>query len=418
MSEERIDELVYKAIDAIERGKPARAIMMLRKAAELAPARREIWSRLASLHMQAKQWKETGETAARAIALDPFDTTARAAAALAAVELGDGESAWYHWAAIELAGDRAMAAGVSVSIESALDPDFTRDAGAGQERARQRVRADFPGEGAKRALLAAALRGDADALRAALAAGADPNATDGEDRTALLIAAADGALELCRLLLDAGADPNRFRIETMFVAVLDTPLGRARHGKHKALIKLLKQRGAKETDELPDPHALYVERNGTPHQRLVQALWGDDPERVRRALADGADPNGNAHDASERVLAAAVRLRKPEYVRMLLAAGADPNTRSNGRPVLFEWLTDAVAVDCAIALLEGGADPNLKAKKRTVLSYLPEPGKQRRRYTRALVEHGLDRALRDEDGRTLQAIATDDGDHALVKLLR
>ncbi|MFC7303982.1 ankyrin repeat domain-containing protein [Streptomyces monticola] len=59
-----------------------------------------------------------------------------------------------------------------------------------------------------RALLGAAARGDAAAVRAALDAGAGIGARDERGRTALLIAAADDHVDAAGVLVAAGADPN------------------------------------------------------------------------------------------------------------------------------------------------------------------------------------------------------------------
>ena len=55
-------------------------------------------------------------------------------------------------------------------------------------------------------LLAAAAQGDVDAIRAAIADGADPDARGDGGRTALLVAARAGHLAAFQALLDAGAD--------------------------------------------------------------------------------------------------------------------------------------------------------------------------------------------------------------------
>ncbi|MDI3406173.1 ankyrin repeat domain-containing protein [Streptomyces cavernicola] len=59
-----------------------------------------------------------------------------------------------------------------------------------------------------RALLAAAAQGDAAAVRAALDAGAQPDARDAQGRTALLLAASADHVDAARALVAAGADPN------------------------------------------------------------------------------------------------------------------------------------------------------------------------------------------------------------------
>ncbi|MFH8614732.1 ankyrin repeat domain-containing protein [Streptomyces sp. NPDC017979] len=58
------------------------------------------------------------------------------------------------------------------------------------------------------ALLDAAKRGDAGAVRAALGAGADVEARDAELRTPLLLAALGDHVEAARALVAAGGDPN------------------------------------------------------------------------------------------------------------------------------------------------------------------------------------------------------------------
>lgn len=59
-----------------------------------------------------------------------------------------------------------------------------------------------------RTLLAAAERGDADAVRRALAAGADVEARDPHRRTPLLLAALNDHVAAAEALVAAGADPN------------------------------------------------------------------------------------------------------------------------------------------------------------------------------------------------------------------
>ncbi|MFZ3558988.1 MULTISPECIES: ankyrin repeat domain-containing protein [unclassified Streptomyces] len=59
-----------------------------------------------------------------------------------------------------------------------------------------------------RTLLAAAAHGDLDAVRAALAAGADVEARDAHRRTPLLLAALKDHVAVAETLVAAGADPN------------------------------------------------------------------------------------------------------------------------------------------------------------------------------------------------------------------
>ena len=145
-------------------------------------------------------------------------------------------------------------------------------------------------------LVFAADRGDLQAVRELLAAGADPNSNDG-DWNALTASSMRGHLRVVQELLNSGADPN--------VAV----------------------RG----------NTALLSAAGEGRLPVVQIL-----------LAWGADPN------RETILYAAAYSNGPDYlevVRALLAAGADPNIRGGegkialyggGRlPVVRELLTPA-----------------------------------------------------------------------------
>jgi TPR repeat protein len=262
---------------------------------------------------------------------------------------------------------------------------------------------------------------DVDALKAAIADGADVESLDPIDRTALLAAAWDGKLEIVRALLDAGADPNPYKLEVMFVAVLDTPLERARAGKHKKVVKLLLERGALEREALPDPAMLAVEASGTPDERLSEALWADDPDRVARALADGANASGCHHGMEETNLAAAVRMGKPAFVKLLLDAGADPNAREdgkkNGRPLVHGYFQSEEAVACFELLLAAGADPNVKYEGDWVAGSLYAEAPLKARMLRALLAHGYEVDRKHKDGGTiLHSIVQDGVDLELFEL--
>lgn len=54
--------------------------------------------------------------------------------------------------------------------------------------------------------LAAAVRGDADAIKSALAAGTDADTQDAYGNSALMMAASRGQRDVCRALIEAGAN--------------------------------------------------------------------------------------------------------------------------------------------------------------------------------------------------------------------
>lgn len=56
--------------------------------------------------------------------------------------------------------------------------------------------------------LAAAARGDTDAIKAALDEGTGPDTQDPYGNSALMMACARGQRDVCRVLLDAGANPG------------------------------------------------------------------------------------------------------------------------------------------------------------------------------------------------------------------
>jgi hypothetical protein len=123
--------------------------------------------------------------------------------------------------------------------------------------------------------------GDAEALRAALAAGADVRARTGEERrTALHAAAEAGHADLAAVLLDAGAAIDARDGSGR------TALWRAAGRGHLEVVRLLLLRGA-------DAEAADFEANQTP---LIQAVLANEPGAVTELLSAGADPHATDAD--------------------------------------------------------------------------------------------------------------------------
>jgi hypothetical protein len=97
---------------------------------------------------------------------------------------------------------------------------------------------------AEEALMSAQDAGDAQALGAALAAGADPNLLSQSGSSMLMLAARRGQLEHIELLLGAGADPD-LRQTRKDSERGDTALLRAFYGGHLAVAQRLVQAGAR-----------------------------------------------------------------------------------------------------------------------------------------------------------------------------
>ncbi|GIW72495.1 MAG: hypothetical protein KatS3mg102_2037 [Planctomycetota bacterium] len=154
--------------------------------------------------------------------------------------------------------------------------------------------------------LAALVRaGDAEALEAALAAGADPDALDPADGALPLIEAAAGGQERClELLLAHGAR-------------LQSAAGRT---------------------------------------ALLEAAWQGRGGVVQRLLARGVDPDARG-SAGETALHRAALQGHAEVVRQLLAAGADPEAADgDGRPPLLVAVASGHG-EVVQALLQAGARP-------------------------------------------------------------
>lgn len=161
-------------------------------------------------------------------------------------------------------------------------------------------------------LCEAAARGDLAGVRAALAAGADPDAPcpDLDGETALHLAAAargERAAEVVAQLLRAGADPLRR-------ARAGTPVDTAAEVGHTAALERLLRAAGGDPD-------LGRTRGLTP---LHRAAGRGHIGAVRLLLDAGADPNLPG-PGGETPLHAAAGAGHAEVVHLLLARGADPS---------------------------------------------------------------------------------------------
>jgi uncharacterized protein len=161
------------------------------------------------------------------------------------------------------------------------------------------------------ALLAGAARGDADAVAAALRAGADLEARDSHRRTALLLAAADDHVDAARVLVAMGADPDALDDRH------DTPWLVTGVTGSVAMLEAL----------LPAGPDLTI-RNRYGGVSVIPASERGHVDYVRRVVSTGIDVN-HVNDLGWTALLEAVILgdggpAHREIVRILLAAGADP----------------------------------------------------------------------------------------------
>jgi uncharacterized protein len=158
----------------------------------------------------------------------------------------------------------------------------------------------------------AAMRGDREAVRAALARKADVNATQVDGTTALHWAVERDDVELAELLLTAGAHVS----------------ARTREGV-------------------------------TPLQ--LAAINGSG-RMLGRLIKSGADPNAPLTPAGDTALMLAARTGKTDAIRLLLEAGADFNAKETwGGTTALMWAVAEGHADTARLLIAAGADVNARS---------------------------------------------------------
>jgi hypothetical protein len=172
---------------------------------------------------------------------------------------------------------------------------------------------------ADRDLFTAAERGDATAVRSALAAGADVRAVDDTGATALLKAAYGNHVEAATVLVDAGADVNHKDRSVQSAYLVAT----SEVGDDPRLLELTLARGG-------DVGA-HDSFDGT---GLIRAAHRGYPQVVDRLLAAGIEKD-HVNNLGWTALLEAVILGDggPDHqavVRSLVAAGADTGVRDKG----------------------------------------------------------------------------------------
>jgi ankyrin repeat protein len=159
----------------------------------------------------------------------------------------------------------------------------------------------------------AAAGGDLDAVRAALAGGADANAPQGDGMTALHWAASRGDVEMAGLLLYAGA-----HVEAVTRIGAYTPLHVASRAGQAAAVRRLLEAGA-------DAQPRASVSGATP---LHLAAGAGSVESVAALLEHGADVNERESEAGQTPLIFAAAANRTGVVTLLLERGADPNAAS------------------------------------------------------------------------------------------
>ena len=264
------------------------------------------------------------------------------------------------------------------------------------------------------ALSIACENGNALLIERLLNAGADPNTTLADGETALMTAARTGRPDALTVLLRYGAEVN----------------AKERQRGQTALIWAASENNAAAADVLIHAGARTDWRSTGGFTPLLFATRAGHIETTRVLLGAGADVNDTLPDGTS-ALALAIINAHYELAVVLLDAGADPNADGQGWTALHQvaytrrpnvGLSNPGAVptgtvgslDLVSRLVAHGADPNARQTKerrlglddRNILNrvgatpFLLAAKHADAALMRALVAHGVDPLLTNEDGTT------------------
>lgn len=207
--------------------------------------------------------------------------------------------------------------------------------------------------------------GTPDMVRLLVERGANVNEMDPHGHTPLHRAAMKGNFEAARILLEAGADPNQAREEYSI-----TPLGFAATMHNSEMVRLLLEHGANPswsaTKNVPADILPGVKENA----ELLGMLHAADGTDLHDAAREGdlariaalldAGRNIEGRDRLEHtVLHEAVKAGRADAVRLLLDRGANPSAEGLFRITPLLTALNKANVEIARMLLEAGANPNV-----------------------------------------------------------
>jgi len=270
------------------------------------------------------------------------------------------------------------------------DEQFVRDA-----LARDRSLANFEDTCHHRVLSAAVRRRDVTVTRWLLEHGADPNLPEegAPHGLSLWIAVNDRQREIVRLLLAHGADPNGD------VDSCGTPMSQAEK-KDAELTELIRRHGGRQ--QAPSDRDQVA--------RLVQAGKLDEAERLLRANLQWI--HDDQAGWGDGILAGPAREGRHDIIAMLLRLGARVPPVSKWAPYYY-FKHEATAA----FLLEHGMDPNhMNWHRFTLLHHMAAEGELAK--AQLLLAHRADiDVIDDEYCSTPLGVAARRGQSAMVKLL-
>src|ERR1039458_1259155 len=205
-----------------------------------------------------------------------------------------------------------------------------------------------------------------------------------QGETALMVASSRCNLKLVQALLANGADVNAKNNKG------DTALMAA---SHYGILELAKLRLAQA---LLANGADVNAKNKKGDTALMVASWYGNLDLAKLLLTNGADVNATSEDGTTALIQTSRRGASSELAKFLLSKGANPNVRYKGNG------------DNQYAIIKEG----------TTALLMWASFQNTRDVCQALLDKGADVNARDDQGKDALMLASKNGDHELIKVLR
>ncbi|MCL1876305.1 MAG: ankyrin repeat domain-containing protein [Synergistaceae bacterium] len=246
------------------------------------------------------------------------------------------------------------------------------------------------------ALMAAALKNNAEATKMLIKAGADVNAKDNEDWTALMAATLENSAEVTNALIKAGADVNARNDEDLTVLMIAVDYSGTTVGSRGAeVVNALIQAGANVNAKSNDgktalsfavkrysdivslllANGADVSENDVKLAQENYLVLGRDIigeleeavatsvvlQKIEAEIKNGMDVNAKEDDGSTVLMKAIKENANSKIINALIQAGADINAKDNEGMTPFMWAASKNKFPEVLSvLIQAGADVNAK----------------------------------------------------------